>query len=83
MRVPTIPGFNDTEEEIRAIAEFARNEMHVEEINLLPYHRLGRDKYDGLGRDYLMGDVLPPDEEKMERLRKVCEAVGLKAKIGG
>ena len=70
-------------EEIRAIAEFARNEMHVEEINLLPYHRLGRDKYDGLDREYLMGDVLPPDEEKMERLRKVCEAVGLKAKIGG
>lgn len=83
VRVPTIPGFNDTEEEIRAIAEFARNEMRVEEINLLPYHRLGRDKYDGLGREYLMGDVLPPDEEKMERLRKVCEAVGLKAKIGG
>lgn len=83
VRVPTIPGFNDTEEEIRQIAAFAKNEMRVEEINLLPYHRLGMDKYEGLGREYLMGDVLPPDDAHMERLRTVAENEGLKAKIGG
>ena len=83
VRVPTIPGFNDTEEEIRQIAEFAKNKMGVDEINLLPYHNLGKDKYDGLGREYKMGDALPPDEEKMKRLCEVCEKVGLKAKIGG
>ncbi len=83
VRVPTIPTFNDTEEEIRGIARFARTQMRVDEINLLPYHRLGKDKYTGLDRDYLMGDVLPPTDEHMERLKKVCEDEGLIAKIGG
>lgn len=44
-------------------------------MHLLPYHRLGQDKYDGLNRPYLMGDVKPPTNEKMERLLKVAEEV--------
>lgn len=83
VRVPTIPGFNDTEEEIRQIASFAKNQMGVDEINLLPYHRLGMDKYEGLGREYLMGDVPPPDDALMERLRAAAENEGLRARIGG
>ena len=83
IRVPTIPGFNDTEEEIRAIAKFAASLRGVNEIHLLPYHRLGYDKYTGLGRDYQMGDVPPPSKEKMEALRLVAEAEGLKAVLGG
>lgn len=83
IRVPTIPGFNDTEDEIRDIAKFAASLPSVNEIHLLPYHRLGYDKYVGLDREYKMGDVKPPDGEKMERLRKVAESEGLKAVIGG
>ena len=83
IRVPTIPGFNDTEEEIRSIARFAKSLHGVNEIHLLPYHRLGYDKYVGLGREYKMGDVKPPDNAKMEKLRKVAEQEGLKAIIGG
>ena len=83
VRVPTRPGFNDTEEEIRAIACFAKSLPGVGEIHLLPYHRLGYDKYVGLGREYKMGDVKPPEKDKMERLRKVAESEGLNAVIGG
>ncbi len=83
IRVPTIPTFNDTEEEIRDIARFAASLPAVNEIHLLPYHRLGYDKYVGLDREYKMGDVEPPSNEKMERLRKVAEQEGLKAVIGG
>ena len=83
IRVPVIPTFNDTEEEIGDIARFAASLGGVREIHLLPYHRLGYDKYVGLGREYLMGDVKPPSKEKMERLRRVAESAGLKAVIGG
>lgn len=83
VRVPTIPTFNDTEEEIRDIARFAASLPGVEEIHLLPYHRLGYDKYMGLKRDYGMGDITPPTAEKMERLRQVAEREGLKAILGG
>ncbi|MBR4030922.1 MAG: glycyl-radical enzyme activating protein [Clostridia bacterium] len=83
IRVPVIPTFNDTEEEIREIAKFAKSLRGVEEINLLPYHKFGKDKYDGLGRKYLMGDLETPTDEKMNRLKAVAEQLGLYCKIGG
>lgn len=83
IRVPVIPGFNDTEAEIGDIAAFAASLPNVNEIHLLPYHRMGRDKYEGLNRPYLMGDVPPPSAEQMERLQKVCTQYGLTAHIGG
>lgn len=83
IRVPVIPGFNDTQEEIAAIARFAAGLPKVRRLHLLPYHRMGRDKYDGLGRPYLMGDVQPPSDEKMQLLLQTAEAAGLLCQIGG
>lgn len=83
VRVPVIPGFNDTEAEIEEIASFAKSLTGVNEIHLLPYHRLGYDKYVGLGREYKMGDVSSPTKEHMLALKKVAERSGLKVNIGG
>ena len=83
IRVPVIPTFNDTEEEIGQIAQFAASLDGVDEIHLLPYHSMGRDKYTGLGRDYLMGDIKSPTAEKMQRLLETAESYGLKARLGG
>lgn len=83
VRVPTIPTFNDTEEQIGAIARFAASLPGVKEIHLLPYHRLGYDKYMGLDREYGMGELPVPSKEKMEILRRVAEREGLKSVIGG
>lgn len=83
IRVPVIPGFNDTAAEIDAIAAFAAWLPNVNEIHLLPYHRMGRDKYDGLDRPYLMGDVQPPSAEHMNGLKQVAERHGLITRIGG
>lgn len=84
IRVPVIPTFNDTPEEIRDIAWFADKLPGVKRIHLLPYHRLGQDKYDGLGREYLMKDILPPTNEHMEMLKRVVtENSRLICQIGG
>ncbi len=83
IRVPTIPTFNDTDEEIFEIARFARSLETVEKLHLLPYHRLGYDKYIGLGREYKMGELLSPSNEKMEHLKSIAESVGIKVEIGG
>ena len=83
IRVPVIPGFNDTAEEIGEIARFAISLPDVNEIHLLPYHRMGKDKYDGLSRPYLMGDVPSPTREKMAELLAVCKSYGLTAHLGG
>lgn len=82
IRVPVIPTFNDTPEEIYAIASYAK-EIGVEELHLLPYHRLGTDKYKGLGREYLMGHVDLIPKEKIETLENVAKSAGLTVKIGG
>ena len=68
IRVPVIPTFNDTPEEIAAIAQFADKLPGVDKIHLLPYHRLGQDKYGGLGRKYSLTNIEPPAKEKMEYL---------------
>ena len=83
VRTPVIPTFNDTEEEIRSIAEFAKSLGSVKEMHLLPYHRIGSDKYAGLGRTYTMSHIEPPTKEKMQTLLSVVERVGLKGQIGG
>ncbi|MDO4632581.1 MAG: glycyl-radical enzyme activating protein [Eubacteriales bacterium] len=84
IRIPVIPGFNDTEREIAAIAGFAKELRNVRRLHLLPYHRLGQDKYEGLNRPYLMGDVLPPTMEKMKVLLGTAQRVsGLECRIGG
>lgn len=84
IRVPVIPSFNDTVEEIQGIARFADTLPGVEKIHLLPYHRLGQDKYEGLGRTYQMEGILPPSMEHMETLKKAVHAVsGLDCQIGG
>ena len=57
VRTPVVPGFNDSEEAVRAIAEFVAGFGPQVEYEMLPYHRLGTQKYLFLGRTYHMGDV--------------------------
>lgn len=83
VRTPVIPTFNDTKEEIAAIAEFARSLRCVKEMHILPYHRIGMDKYKGLGREYSLTGIEPPSKEHMSELLEVVESYGLKGQIGG
>ncbi len=83
IRVPVVPTFNDTVEEITAIARFAASLPGVEQLHLLPYHRLGQDKYAGLGREYTLPDLLPPEYEHMQKLRRAAAETGLYVQIGG
>lgn len=83
IRVPVIPTFNDTVEEIKAIAEFAKGLKGVKRLHLLPYHNFGMDKYEGLGRKYELKDLKPPTAEHMQKLLAVVNETGLDGQIGG
>ncbi|MBR6774006.1 MAG: glycyl-radical enzyme activating protein [Clostridia bacterium] len=83
IRTPVVPGVNDTAQEIREIAKFAASLPGVEQLHLLPYHRLGQDKYSGLNREYSLSGIEPPEKEKMEYLLSVAEESGIKCQIGG
>ena len=83
IRVPVIPTFNNTPQEIRAIAEFAKSLPGVKKLHLLPYHRLGQGKYEGLGREYTLKEIEPMEKSYMEMLLREAKKSGLYCQIGG
>ncbi|AOY78409.1 glycyl-radical enzyme activating protein [Clostridium formicaceticum] len=83
VRIPIIPNFNDSIGDVEAIAAFARSLGVVEEIHILPYHRLGQSKYEYLGHEYQMKGVESPKKDHMMSLKKAIEVCGLSCKIGG
>jgi len=83
IRVPVIPDCNDSLENMEAIAKFARTLEGVEEIHLLPYHRLGESKYDRLGKSYKLKGVKPLDKESLSKQKKIIESYQLKVQVGG
>jgi len=83
VRTPVIPTFNATKEEIGEIAKFASSLKGVTQMHILPYHRIGTDKYKGLNRDYSLTGIEPPSKELMNELLEVVDSYGLKGQIGG
>ena len=72
-RTPIIPGFNDNEQAVAAIAEFLKPYERVE-YEMLPYHRLGTQKYQFLDRPVPRGEV-KLDAEHMNRLQAVAQGI--------
>jgi pyruvate formate lyase activating enzyme len=72
VRTPVIPGVNDSEEEIGAIARFVAENGGAPYYELLPYHRFGELKYERTGKAYPLPDLRPPTGEEMDRLRRAA-----------
>jgi pyruvate formate lyase activating enzyme len=83
IRIPVIPGFNDTIRDVQEIVDFALQLKGVKELHLLPYHRLGENKYGYLGYEYKMKGIEPPTKTKMKGLQEAVQKKGLLCKIGG
>lgn len=82
-RVPVIPGRNDDDENIRATADFVRNELGTDvRVCLLPYHRLGEAKNESLGKATDLS-TQPPSDAHMQKLKAIVEGFGLTVQIGG
>ncbi len=82
IRLPLVPGFNMTAENIGLSVEFARA-LRVEEMHLLPYHRLGSPKYRALGRPYPGEALRVPEAEEVESVVRVVRSCGLRVQVGG
>jgi pyruvate formate lyase activating enzyme len=83
LRLPVIPGYNDSEENFRAVCELAQNLISLVEIDLLPLHHLGKARYTSLGREYPIDSIpLIPDEVLQEK-KKLVESYGLLCNIIG
>ena len=69
VRTPIIPGFNDTEENIRATGEFLKHLKNLQYYELLSYNPMGNDKRKRLG--YPVPEIAVPTRERMRQLAAV------------
>ena len=82
VRVPVIPGVNDDSANIDALCDFL-SPQSLRRIDLLPYHRIGSDKYQKLHLCNPMEHVLPPNAEQMKMLAARLGRAGFCVRIGG
>jgi pyruvate formate lyase activating enzyme len=68
IRTPIVPEFNNDAENIRAIGAFIKNELggRIVQYQLLPYRKMGTEKYASLNKAYPLEDFTPPDREVWE-----------------
>ena len=82
IRIPVIPKLNDSRENLVRTAEFCVElGAAVKTVQLLPYHNMGRSKYDRIGREYRIKNIDPPSEDDMERVLELFRSYGLPARV--
>jgi pyruvate formate lyase activating enzyme len=81
IRVPIVPGYNDTAENLGATAAFMAR-LKLQEVNLLPLHSLGQSKYEQLGLNYPYAQVPTPSRQALRSHERAFEMAGLKCYIG-
>lgn len=82
IRVPLIPGFNDDEETLAELSGWLSNH-EIADLHLLPFHRLGDEKYRSMGRAYAYGDNKPQTPAQLQQLAAIARAHGLHVQLGG
>jgi len=81
VRMPIIPGYNDSEENIRATCEFARDLTSLVEMHIVPLHHLGKARYDSLDRSYPINDIPLIPNDVLDYMKRLVESYGLKCVI--
>jgi pyruvate formate lyase activating enzyme len=80
---PIIPGINDDEKNVTRTAGFISSLPNIKNVNLLPYHRAGIEKYKSLGKSYKLDKIQPPSNQKIRSIKEQMEAFGIRVGIGG
>jgi pyruvate formate lyase activating enzyme len=83
VRIPLIPGVNDDEENLLATAKLLTSFPAPPPVDLLPYHRLGVDKYERLGREYALSETAPPPSSRVDATVRLLGDAGLTVTVRG
>lgn len=83
LRMPLIPGVNDSPESIAAIGEFAASLPNIIHLEILPYHLAGVEKYRRLEKDYALAGMVPPSQEKLDAVAEALRGYRLNIQVGG
>ena len=83
VRIPVIPGFNNSEDDIQTMVDFVSTIKGVNEIHFLPYHTFGVEKYRMLGMEYLFDSTVQLKDEDLLPYIQYAQSQGFKTKTGG
>lgn len=78
LRYVLVPGLTDNMEDIARLARYARGLGNVERVDVLPFHQMGRFKWDALKLDYVLRDVPEPSAELTEETRQCFREAGFR-----
>jgi len=79
VRFVLVPGLTDDADTLSGIAGFAASLGNVERVEVLPFHQLGRYKWEQLALNYTLTDTEPPTQEALDKACAVFHGVGLRA----
>jgi pyruvate formate lyase activating enzyme len=77
VRYVLVPGWTDAPEEIEAVADRCAALANIERVDVLPYHKLGRSKYERLGLQPPLAATPAPTRDQVAAARAVFAARGL------
>jgi pyruvate formate lyase activating enzyme len=73
LRHVIVPGLTDSEDSVSALGRLARGKKWIKRVELLPFHKMGEYKWNGIGAKYTLSETKPPDDSVMSRLRRLLE----------
>ena len=80
LRYVLVPGHTDDEQDVYDLVEWASRQPTLVCIELLPFHELGRHKWEDLGLRYKLDGVSPPPRHKLLEFKEVCDHFGVALK---
>jgi pyruvate formate lyase activating enzyme len=79
VRFVLVPGLTDNEGDVNSIATFAAGLGNVQRVEVLPFHQMGKFKWEKLGLNYTLADAKPPTSKQVEAACDIFRRHGLEA----
>lgn len=83
VRIPLIPGINDDEQNVESFAEYMKTLKNIKQINILPYHKGGCEKYKNLRKEDSLKTFQPPTNDRIDEIKQLLVESGFSVKTGG
>lgn len=71
IRQVIVPGITDDENDLKELKNFINSLSNVQKVELMPYHELGKFKWENLGFDYQLNDVPSATNEDIEKVKRI------------
>ena len=82
IRFVLVPGLTDAAANVSGLARFVAGLTNVERVEIVPFHQMGRQKWEDLGIPYLLSETKPPTNDEIQRVTELFETEGVNVGVG-